>query len=117
MIFLGTKSKKIETVSRGPRLIWRSRISLGSKTYEIGKTRLTGEHLGVGGRRGLTVRHQRKKNRLGVYQGSRKGKVRLSVTPCGSPCTDPEDLSPSKGLGVHSLFFREEEKDIEQQMY
>ena len=50
MIFPGTKSKKIETVSRGPRLIWRSRISLGSRTYETGKTRLTGEHLSVGGK-------------------------------------------------------------------
>ena len=47
-----------------------------------------------------------------MYHGSRKGKTRCSVTPCDSPCTKPEELSPSKGLGVHSLLFQDEEEAI-----
>jgi len=39
------------------------------------------------------------------------------MTPCDSPCEDPEELSPLKGLGVRSLLFREEEEVIEQQVY
>ena len=53
-----------------------------------------------------------RKNRLGVYQGSRKGKLGRSATPCDSPYMEPEEPSPSEGLGVHSLLLREEEEAI-----
>jgi len=70
----------------------------------------------VRGKKGLTVRHLRKKQ-AGVYQGSRKGKDRRSATSYISPCADPEELSLSKGLEVHSLLFHEEEEAMERQMH
>ena len=50
-----------------------------------------------------------------VYQGSRKGKAGRSTTSCTSPCTDPEELSPSEGLEICSLLFREEKEAMERQ--
>ena len=49
---------------------------------------------------------------LGEYQGSRKGKAGRSVTSRESLGAEPEEPSPSEGLGVRSLLFREEEKAI-----
>ena len=34
------------------------------------------------------------------------------MTPCDSPCTELEELSPSEGLGVCYLLFRNEEEAI-----
>ena len=51
----------------------------------------------------------RGKNRLELYHGSRKGKARRFMTPCDSPCVEPEELSPSEGL---SLLFRDEEEAV-----
>ena len=117
VIFPGTKSKKLGTTSRDPRLIWRSRISLGSGTYvELAKPDWP-ENTQVWGEVRASPWDTKGKNKLGVYQSSRKRKAGHSMTPCDLPCANPEELSPSEGLGVHSLLFREEEEAIEQQMY
>ena len=52
------------------------------------------------------------KNGLEEYQGSRKGKAGRSVTLRESLGAKPEEPSPSEGLGVCSLLFREEEEAI-----
>jgi len=57
------------------------------------------------------MRHLRKEQTGGV-PGVRNGKARRSTTPCDSPYAEPEELSPSEGLGVCSLLLREEEEAI-----
>ena len=49
---------------------------------------------------------------MGEYQGSRKGKAEHSVTLRESLGAELEEPSPSEGLGVRSLLFREEEEAI-----
>ena len=49
---------------------------------------------------------------MGEYQGSRKGKARRSVTSREALGVEPEEPSPSEGLGVRSLLFQEEEEAI-----
>ena len=53
------------------------------------------------------------KNRLGVYQGFRKGKAGCPMTLWDLLWAELEESSPSKGLGVHFLLLREEEDAIE----
>lgn len=67
-------------------------------------------------KKSLTVRNLGK-NKLGVYQGSCKGKVWQSETSYTSPCTDPaEEPSLSEGVYERSFFFyEEEEKAIKEQ--
>ena len=117
VIFPGTKSKKIGTASWDPRLIWRSKTSLGSGTWvELAKPDWL-ENTQVWGEGGASPWDTRGKSSLRVYQGSRKRKAGHSIIPYDSPWVDLEKLSPLEGLGVRSLLFREEEEVIEQQMY
>ena len=106
VIFPETKSKKIGTASRDPHLIWRCRISLGSRTYaELANPswQETPKHVEMGG---ALLWMTWGKNKLGVYQGFHKGKAGRFEASCTSYCTDPtEEPSPSKRVGEHSFLF------------
>ena len=100
------------TTSRSPRLIWRSKISLESRTWaELMKTACP-ENTQAWVDGGASPWDTWGKNRLRGYQGSHKGKAGRLVTSWDSPCAELEEPSPSKRLGVHSLLFREEEEAI-----
>ena len=52
-------------------------------------------------------------NKLGVYQGSRKGKARRFETSCTLPYADPaEKPSLLEGVGELSFLFCEEEEEV-----
>ena len=108
-IFLATRLKKMGTTSRSPCLIWRSKISLGSRTWAepMKPAYLENTQAWVDRDQELLTTSSK------VYQGSRKGKAGRPVTLWDSPCAELEEPSPSKGLGVRSLLFREEEEAIE----
>ena len=98
------------TASQDPRLICRSKISLGSRTWVKLANPNWLENTQVWGEGGGSLWDTKGKNRLGVYQGSLKGKVGCSTTSSTSPYADLEELSPLEGLGVRFLLFREEEE-------
>ena len=61
-----------------------------------------------------------KKIDLTPYPGNSLNRNLLSqsaVTLCDSPYVELEEHSPSEGLGVRFLLFREEKEAIEQQVY
>ena len=111
-IFPGTKSKKIGTASRSPCLIWRSKIYLGFGTWVEPAKLAWPENTQARGDGGASLWDTWGKDRLGEYRGSRKGKAGHSVTSWDSLWAEPKEPSPSEGLGVRSLLFREEEEAI-----
>ena len=86
------------TASRDPHLICRSKISLGFGTWAELENQDWPKN----------TQECQKTPRYEGRGGPRRGSYTL-------PCVDSEELSPSEGLGVHSLLFREEEEAMEQQ--